>query len=395
MIFLFLLPLYLAIGFYLLFRVFHWTFSFAKPLNAKRFKIPFGILYGICFVSPIFASFFPKNSFTIEVRRFSTYWLGIMLYMILAVITIDLLRLILKHTRFKHSILFTSKGLVAIGTAIAIFISCLSIYGNYNAKNIKLNTYDVNINKSCGNTKDLKIALVADIHLGYSIGVKQVTKMVKKINEINPDIVIIAGDIFDNSFDGLDDPDGISSQLKNIKSKYGVYATYGNHDIEEKILMGFTFWTSKPKTSSQEMDDFLNRSEIKLLKDEYTLINNEFYIVGRRDYARPSTPDGSRLSPAELTKDLDKSKPIFFIDHEPSELQETADAGADIDFSGHTHDGQLFPSTVAVHFTWENPCGIIKKDSMYSIVTSGVGVFGPYMRIGTNSEICEVNVHFE
>lgn len=394
MIFLFLLPIYLAIGMYLLFRVFHWTFSFAKPLNAKRFKIPFGIIYGICFVSPIFASFLPKNSFTVEVRRFSAYWLGIMLYMILAVIAIDLLRLILKHTRFKNSILFTSKGLVVIGTAIAIFISCLSVYGNYNARNIKLNTYDVNVNKSCGNTKSLKIALIADIHLGYSVGVKQVTKMVNKINKMNPDVVVVAGDIFDNSFNGLDDPEGISSQLKSIKSKYGVFATYGNHDIEEHIMMGFTFWTSKPKSSSQQMDDFLADSGITLLKDESVLVNNEFYLVGRRDYARPSTKDGSRLSPSELTKDLDKSKPIFFIDHEPSELQETADAGADIDLSGHTHDGQIFPATIAVHFSWENPCGMIKKDSMYSIVTSGVGVFGPYMRIGTDSEICQINVNF-
>lgn len=394
MIFLFLFPLYLAVGFYLLFRVFHWTFSFAKPLNAKRFKIPFGIIYLLCLSSPIFASLLPKNAFTIIIRRISTYWMGVMLYMLMTIALLDLIRFILKHTRFKNSFLFTPKSLVTIGTAAAIFLSCVCLYGHYNAQNIKLNTYNVDIDKSCGGTKDLKIALVADLHLGYSIGAKQMTQMVTKINEMNPDVVIIAGDIYDNNFDGLDDPDEIRRQFKSIKSKYGVFATYGNHDIEEHVLMGFTFSTQKIKKSSEQMDNFIKESGITLLRDETVLVNDEFYIVGRRDYERPSTDDGSRLSPSDLTQDLDQSKPIIFVDHEPSELQDIADAGADLDLSGHTHDGQLFPSTIAVKFAWENPCGMIKKDSMYSLVTSGVGVFGPFMRIGTDSEICEINVHF-
>lgn len=394
MIFLFLLPPYLAVGFYLLFRVLHWTFSFAKPLNAKRFKIPFGIIFTLCLMSPIFASLLPKNEVTIIIRRISTYWMGVMLYMLMTIALLDLIRLILKHTRFKNSFLFTPRSLVTIGTAAAIFLSCVCLYGRYNAQNIKLNTYSVDVDKSCGDTKDLKIALIADLHLGYSIGKSQVAQMVTKINAIEPDIVVIAGDIFDNSFDGLDDPDEICRQLKSIKSKYGVYATYGNHDIEEQILMGFTFDSQGIKKSSEQMDDFLSDCGITLLRDETVLVNDEFYLVGRRDYERPSTDDGSRLSPSELTKELDRSKPIIFVDHEPSELQETADAGADMDLSGHTHDGQLFPSTIAVNFAWENPCGMIKKDSMYSIVTSGVGVFGPFMRVGTDSEICEINIHF-
>ncbi len=395
MIFLYLLPFYLAIGGYLLFRVFHWTFSFAKPLNAKRFKIPFGIVYSICLVSPLFATLLPKCLFTIWIRRLSAYWLGVMLYMLMAVALIDIIRFLLKHTRLKKSFLFTSKTLVTMGIVTAVFLSCICTYGLYNARNIKLKTYDIDVDKSCGDTKDLKIALIADLHMGYSIGAREITNMVTKVNEINPDIVLIAGDIFDNSFDGLDDPEEICRQLQSIKSKYGVYATYGNHDIEEKLLVGFTLGKKSEKTNSDEMDNFIYESGITLLRDETMLINDEFYIVGRRDYEKPSTDDGSRMSAQELTKDLDKSKPIIFVDHEPLELQEIADAGADIDLSGHTHDGQLFPANIAVKFSWENPCGMIKIDNMYSIVTSGVGVFGPYMRVGTDSEICEINVHFK
>ena len=318
-----------------------------------------------------------------------------MLYMLMAVALIDIIRFLLKHTRLKKSFLFTSKTLVTMGIVTAVFLSCICTYGLYNARNIKLKTYDIDVDKSCGDTKDLKIALIADLHMGYSIGAREITNMVTKVNEINPDIVLIAGDIFDNSFDGLDDPEEICRQLQSIKSKYGVYATYGNHDIEEKLLVGFTLGKTSEKTGSDEMDNFIYESGITLLRDETMLINDEFYIVGRRDYEKPSTDDGSRLSAQELTKNLDKSKPIIFVDHEPLELQEIADAGADIDLSGHTHDGQLFPANIAVKFSWENPCGMIKIDNMYSIVTSGVGVFGPYMRVGTDSEICEINVHFK
>ena len=91
---------------------------------------------------------------------------------------------------------------------------------------------------------------------------------------------------------------------------------------------------------------------------------------------------------------MDKSKPILVIDHEPRELQELADAGVDLDLSGHTHDGQVFPANIITDLKWENSCGDLKKDNMYSIVTSGIGVFGPFMRVGTKSEICIIDVDF-
>ena len=395
MIFLYLFPFYLAVGAYLLFRIFHWTLAFAKPLNVLWFKISFGVVFFFCLLSPIFANLLPKCKFTIFIRRLSTYWLGVMCFMVMALTIIDIVRLILKHTRLKDSVLFTPKALVIIGTVTAVLLTAVCTYGLYNARNIKLRTYDIEVAKSCGETKDLKVALVADLHIGYSIGAKHVTNMVEKVNAINPDIVIIAGDIFDNSFDSLDDPDAICKAFKSLKSKYGTYATFGNHDIEEKLLMGFTLGKSSEKTNGKEMIEFLEKSDITLLRDEVALINDEFYIVGRRDAQKPSTKDGSRLSASELTENLDKSKPVIFVDHEPSQLQKVADAGADVDLSGHTHDGQIFPGNILVGMMWENSCGMIKKDNMYSIVTSGVGVFGPYMRVGTDSEICEVNIHFK
>ena len=394
MIFLFLLPFYLGVSSYMMFRFFYWMKHCNHRFNWLRFKVPFAVVYLFMALSPVIAFLLPKSAVAIVIRRISTYWIGIMLYSLLYVVLFDLLRLIAKHTKLKNTLLFSRGSVISIGSVVVACAVATCLYGIFNARNIKVNEYSVTVNKSCGSEKHLKAVLVADLHMGYAIGVDHITNMVKKINEQNADIVIIAGDIFDNSYDGMDDPEGIKAQLKSIKSKYGVYAVYGNHDIDEKILMGFTFDWGGKQLHSEKMTNFIKECNIKLINDESVLINDEFYLVGRRDTDKPGTEDGTRAEISELTKDLDKTKPIFVLSHEPDELQKTADAGADIDFSGHTHDGQLFPGNLTIGLFWENPCGMIKKDNMYSIVTSGVGVYGTFMRVGTDAEICSVDIDF-
>ena len=394
MIFLFLLPFYLGVSSYMMFRFFYWMKHCNHRFNWLRFKVPFAVVYLFMALSPVIAFLLPKSAVAIVIRRISTYWIGIMLYSLLYVVLFDLLRLIAKHTKLKNTLLFSRGSVISIGSVVVACAVATCLYGIFNARNIKVNEYSVTVNKSCGSDKHLKAVLVADLHMGYAIGVGHITNMVEKINQQNADIVIIAGDIFDNSYDGMDDPEGIKAQLKSIKSKYGVYAVYGNHDIDEKILMGFTFDWGGKQLHNEKMTNFMKECNIKLINDESVLINDEFYLVGRRDTDKPGTEDGTRAEISELTKDLDKTKPIFVLSHEPDELQKTADAGADIDFSGHTHDGQLFPGNLTIGLFWENPCGMIKKDNMYSIVTSGVGVYGTFMRVGTDAEICSVDIDF-
>lgn len=394
MIFLFLLPFYLGVSSYMMFRFFYWMKHCNHRFNWLRFKVPFAVVYLFMALSPVIAFLLPKSAVAIVIRRISTYWIGIMLYSLLYVVLFDLLRLIAKHTKLKNTLLFSRGSVISIGSVVVACAVATCLYGIFNARNIKVNEYSVTVNKSCGSDKHLKAVLVADLHMGYAIGVDHITNMVEKINQQDADIVIIAGDIFDNSYDGMDDPEGIKAQLKSIKSKYGVYAVYGNHDIDEKILMGFTFDWGGKQLHSEKMTNFMKECNIKLINDESVLINDEFYLLGRRDTDKPGTEDGTRAEISELTKDLDKTKPIFVLSHEPDELQKTADAGADIDFSGHTHDGQLFPGNLTIGLFWENPCGMIKKDNMYSIVTSGVGVYGTFMRVGTDAEICSVDIDF-
>ena len=117
----------------------------------------------------------------------------------------------------------------------------------------------------------------------------------------------------------------------------------------------------------------MEQAGITLLRDESVMIADEIVLYGRPDAKKPGRGITVRRTPGEITSGLDLSKPIFVIDHEPGELQELADAGADLDLCGHTHDGQMFPGNILTAMMWENACGYLKKDDMHSIVTSGSG----------------------
>jgi len=394
MIFLLLFPGYLLVNIYIAARLLHWLRCLNSRLGGR---IPAGIALGAYFfaaLSPILAFLLPRSGFAIAVRRLSAYWMGVMLYFTAAMLIAELIRAALLHTKLRGSRLFSRAGAAAVGGAVILAAGAVCFWGGYNARQIRTAEYEVTLDKQVPGLEELRVVLIADTHMGYAVGRDHIRNMAEKINACSPDIVIFAGDIFDNSTAGLDHPEEIAEIFRSINSRYGIWATYGNHDIDEEILMGFTFnWSGSPPNDSR-MREFCEKAGINLLCDETKLIDGKFYLVGRRDRSKPGTDDGSRLTPAELTKELDTSKPVFFIAHEPDELSETAAAGADIDFSGHTHDGQLFPLTVITDLMWENPCGMLKKDSMYSIVTSGVGVFGPFMRVGTDAEICDIRIRF-
>ena len=353
-------------------------------------------LYTFLASSILIAFLLPAGGLQRIMKLISNYWLGTFLYILLTVVIADLIRLLLIRIPFRYSHrIFCRKGFIAGGTLSILLIAALSLDGIYGASHLQVTQYDVTVEKAITNGEDtLKVVLIADLHLGYSIGSPYMKKMVDRINEQSPDLVVIAGDIFDNDYDALDNPDRLVQILSGIESRYGVYACDGNHDIQEKLLAGFTLEKTKEKVSDPRMDALLEKAGIRLLQDEGILIDDSFYLYGRPDAKKPGRGIAERKSPAQLTEGMNLSKPILVIDHEPRQLEELSKAGVDLDLCGHTHDGQMFPGNLLTSLMWENSCGYLQKGSMHNIVTSGVGVFGPNMRVGTKSEICVVNVHF-
>ena len=399
MIAIYLAPLYVLVCAYILYRSIHLIQVLHAVFQNVWVCRGIGLVYLFVVFSILIAFMAPDSGFRRFMKLLSNYWLGVLVYAIMTLGIADGVRLIikypLKNINFPgREILFSNVGTAVIGTVCAVIISVISIYGVINAGNIQTTKYEISVGKKAGKLKSLNVVLIADLHLGYNIGCRQMEQMAEKINAQNPDLVVVAGDIFDNEYEALDNPDRLAEILRGIHSKYGVYACYGNHDIQEKILAGFTFGGRAKKQSSVEMDEFLEKAGFTLLRDEYVLIDNAFYLYGRPDYERPGRGIEERKTAQEITDNMDLSLPVLVIDHEPRELQELADAGVDADLCGHTHDGQLFPGNITIKFLWENACGYLKKDNMHNIVTSGVGLFGPNMRVGTKSEICDIVMYF-
>ena len=126
---------------------------------------------------------------------------------------------------------------------------------------MKTTPYEINVEKTVDGMDSLKIVLLADTHFGYSMGTAQAKRIVKKINTENPDVVCIAGDIFDNEYDAISKPDKLKEILKGIKSKYGVYACWGNHDLNEPILQVSPSTEQKITTTIPEWKNFLQTQE--------------------------------------------------------------------------------------------------------------------------------------
>ena len=397
MLAIFLAPIYILLNIYVLRWGYLWIGNCHHLFQSRIFRIILTVIYTLIALTPLTGFLIRKPAFLHRILKItSNYFLGIFMYILMVLFSIDIVRLILKYA--VHASWIQSRIVfAAVGACCICIVIIISFSGIYHAKHIKVTPYKITVDKSAPDMDSLKIVLLADTHFGYNSGAVHAQEIVDKINEQNPDLVCIAGDIFDNEYDAIREPEKISEILRTIRSKYGVYACWGNHDLNEPILAGFTF--KHKKEDSKQLKDprmkrFLQNSNIQLLEDEAVLIDNSFYVVGRKDASLIEKIEEKRKTPAQLTQKLDKDKTIIVIDHQPKELQDIADAGVDLDLCGHTHDGQTFPGNFTVKFLWENPCGYLQKGSMHNIVTSGSGVWGPAMRVGTDSEICTINLTF-
>ena len=204
MVTLFLIPVYILFSAYLCRWLFRWLNSCHRWFQNKVTKII--IISAYIFVSStvIISFLLPVSSVQRVLKQISNYWLGTLVYIFLVVLFADLGRIILKKTKWiSNEKLSSRRTFVVTGGVCIVFIIAISIYGILNARYIRTTPYEVKIEKDGGRLEELKIALVADLHLGYSIGDDHMEQMVEKINKMDADIVLIAGDIFDNDYDAL------------------------------------------------------------------------------------------------------------------------------------------------------------------------------------------------
>jgi len=339
------------------------------------------ISFAVIAILSFFVSFVAGNVLpvwlTSALYKIGTAWFFILLYFFIVMAVKDLFGLANRFLHFMPSdaiTRYTKENWVGLGFMVG-FIALVMICGylKYNWKvRVELPLQiDKPINDSTA-FPPLRIVAISDLHLGYGIGKGEFEKWIDLINAENPDIVLIAGDIIDNSVRPLNEGN-FAESFHKIKAPLGLYACAGNHEYISGL---------------KESTDFIEKTGVHLLRDSVVLIDSAFYIVGRDDRMNEK-----RKSVKELVAGLDKSKPIIMLDHQPYHLEEAEENGIDLQISGHTHQGQVWPISAITNAIYEKDHGFLKKGNTNIYVSSGIGIWGGKFRIGTQSEYVVIDIN--
>ena len=369
------LIVYIVANFYVGNKILLWLMSIYSSTN----KTIFWVIYFLCAFSIIIAYLIPKSYFSKIFKIASWFYMGAFLYLLIIFLALDILKIIfIKSQFFRENIIQNNRFLVISGFVILAIVLFIILYGNYNAKNIQIVDYNLKVSEKEKTNKTLNIAMISDIHIGDIINYKEIENIVQRIKGLNPDIVLIAGDVFDGYYDGIENIDKIENAFKGLKTKYGTYAVFGNHDAGS----GYS-----------KMVEFCRRSNINLLQDEFKEFKGEFTIVGRKD-GSPIGDQGEVRKELENVLKNDVIKPIIMLDHKPSNINEISDYNVDLLLCGHTHKGQMFPGNLITNRIFLVDYGYLKVKNTNVVVSSGVGTWGPRMRIGSKSEIVNIKLEY-
>jgi len=309
-----------------------------------------------------------------------SFWFAFMLYFFLFILLIDLSRL-LNHFFNIYPAFITSNYSTAKFVTFVVVLSIsiiIIIAGFINTRNIKINQVEIEIPKKSSNLSELNVVHAGDFHLTIINNGKFLDEIVERINSLNPDIVLMTGDILDDNINILK-RQNIGKSLSKIKSKYGVFVSNGNHEFIN---------------GADELDKYMEEMNLKVIRDSSAFIDNSFYIVGRDDRSKVSFTGKQRKSLKEIMTNVDKNYPVILLDHTPSKLGEAVNENIDLQLSGHTHNGQMFPANFITKWIYEVSWGYLKKEQTQFYVTCGVGTWGPPVRLGSDSEIVNLKLRF-
>jgi predicted MPP superfamily phosphohydrolase len=306
-----------------------------------------------------------------------------MLYgFILAVIT-DLLRILNGVvTITPNPPPFTVSGRVGVVTFLVAASAAITLAGALNAKFLTVVRHEIEWERPGGAADQpyqLTIALISDIHIGEFIGEKHLRRIVELTNDQMPDIVLLAGDIFDDGM-WLDDAkrrEEAIGLLSSFSARLGTWAVPGNHDHYAGV---------------EKVDELLGQAGINLLRDELVRPGGEMILIGRDDWSVTRTGrkraelEDILISSGDLTS-ADRRLPLVVMDHQPFNLGEAQSIGATLQVSGHTHRGQLIPVNFAVAWIFEKHYGLYRKGDTNYFITSGAGTWGPPVRTSGRPEI--------
>lgn len=368
------LTIYFLVNYY----IFHKGYQAIPALQKNRliYTITFFLIAGLFIFAKVLES---KHSsvFTDILNIIGGFWLAFMLYGFLFFLLSDIVILLIRIPgiiKGENILLYRKYSFIIIAS-----ISSLLILGGFiNAIIPVKREYNITVNKSAGLVKTLRIAAVSDIHIGSIIRKRSLVKMSAMIKEMKPDLILLLGDIVDGEIGPVLRGD-LLQYFTYPETRDGLYAITGNHE----------FIGGAAKTIP-----YIESKGIKILKDEMVTLEGGIQLFGRIDRDSFRFYRKERLPLDELLKQADTTKPVILLDHQPFHLGETAKHGVDLQLSGHTHNGQMWPLNYLTAKIYELSTGYLKKRNTNFIVSSGYGLWGPRVRSGSRSEVLLINLTF-
>ena len=268
-------------------------------------------------------------------------------------------------------------GILALGIT-AVYLGC----GWYLAHHVWEKDYVITTEK---NVDDLRIAMLADSHVGTTFHGDGFAREIARMQETNPDVVLIVGDYVDDDTTKEDMKESCAA-LGTLQTTYGVYFAFGNHD------KGY-YGNDYRGYSGADLVEELEKNGVRVLQDETVLLGDDFYLIGRQDRSE-ERHGSSRASMEELMRDLDPEKFSIVMDHQPQDYAAQEAARADLVLSGHTHGGQFFPINYLGEWTRINDktYGYTKRGDTNFIVTSGISDWAIKFKTGCRSEFVVIDV---
>jgi predicted MPP superfamily phosphohydrolase len=349
--------------------------------SGTQARIYFKFIFFFLAASYIVARFLERiwlSTFSDILTWIGSFWLAAFFYFLMAALVIDIFRLanfivpffpeVVKTQGFR---LWLFKGVVGLATV-------LLITGFINSLLPRIKQLNITINKKVEGLDHVKIAFVSDIHLGTIIGPRRTNSIVNRINGLHPDLILLGGDVVDEDLAPVI-RNNLGDSLMKLKAPLGVVGITGNHEY-----IG----------GAEKAVKYLEAHGITMLRDSSILIDGKFYIVGREDRDKPRFSGRNRKEMEQLLTGIDKTKPLILLDHQPFELDIKESLGMDFTLSGHTHHGQMWPLNYLTNAIYEVSWGYKKKGNTHVYVSSGVGGWGPPVRIGNRPEIVLIDLQF-
>lgn len=238
----------------------------------------------------------------------------------------------------------------------------------YNAYTPKILHYQIQLNKPL---PSLRIGVASDFHLGTLFGGKQMDELATIFNREKVDLILLPGDIMDDNVNAYL-AEKMQPHLAKLKAPLGVYATLGNHD----------FFGDKIRVAQE-----IRQAGLQLLEDESVVVNHQFVIIGRNDEMAVNRPETKTL-----LQTVDTKLPIFLMDHRPTDVMKHSQLPIDLQVSGHTHKGQIFPANLFTMLMYDLAYGYKQLGNGHYFVTSGYGFWGIPLRLGSQSEVLIIDV---